>query len=80
MDWLTSMGDSAISPANQLKDTVTVNPDGTLTTGGTTSMSGFTIIAAVSMQAALSIAKDCTFLDIDGSLEVSELVEMPGQK
>ena len=80
MDWLASLGDSAVSPANPLKDTTTVNSDGTVTTGGTTTMSGFTIIEADSMEAALSIAKACPFLDIGGSLEVSELVEMPGQK
>ena len=43
-------------------------------------MSGYTIIEADSMDAALSIAKVCPFLDIGGSLEVSELVEMPGHK
>ena len=30
-----------------------------------------------SPEAALSIAKACPFLDIGGSLEVSELVKMP---
>ena len=43
-------------------------------------MSGYTIIKAGSMEAVLSIAKACPFLDIGGSLEVSELVEMPSQK
>ncbi len=77
--WLSSLGDSAVSPANPLKDTSTVNSDGTVTTGSITSMSGFTIIEADSMEAALLIAKACPFLDIGGSLEVSELIEMPGQ-
>ena len=80
MDWLSSLGDSAVSPANPLKNTSTVNSDGTVTTGGTTTMSGYTIIEADSMEAALSTAKACPFLDIGGSLEVSELVEMPSQK
>ena len=80
MDWISSLGDSAVSPANPLKNTTTVNPDGTVTSGGTTTMSGYTIVAADSMEAALSIAKACPFLDIGGSLEVSELVEMPSQK
>ena len=80
MDWLSSLGASAVSPANPFKDTHTVNADGTVTTGSTTSMSGYTIIEADSMDAALSIAKACPFLDIGGSLEVSELAEMPGQK
>ena len=77
-EWLSSLGDSAVSPANPLKDTSTVNPDGTVTTGGTTTMSGYTIIEADSMESALSIAKACPFLDIGGSLEVSELMQMPG--
>jgi hypothetical protein len=80
MDWLSSLGDSAVSPANPLKNTSTVNSDGAVVTGGATSMSGFTIIEADSMEAALLIAKACPFLDIGGSLEVSELIEMPGQK
>ena len=76
-EWLSSLGGSAVSPANPLKDTSTVNPDGTVTNGSTTSMSGYTIIKAESMDAALSIAKACPFLDIGGSLEVSELMQMP---
>ncbi|RZV48575.1 MAG: hypothetical protein EX270_13685 [Pseudomonadales bacterium] len=79
MAWLSSLGDSVISPANPLKNTSTVNADGTVNTGGVTKMSGYTIVEADSMEAALTIAKDCPFLDIGGSLEVSELVEMPGQ-
>ena len=80
MDWLSSLVDSVISPANPLKNTSTINPDGTTSTGGATTMSGYTVIEADSMEAALSIAKVCPFLDIGGSLEVSELVEMPGNK
>lgn len=77
-EWLSSLGDSVVSPANPLKNTSTVNSDGTVTKGSTTTMSGYTIIETDSMESALSIAKDCPFLDIGGSLEVSELAEMPG--
>ena len=79
-NWLSSLGDAAVSPANPLKNTSTVNPDGTVAAGGTTSMSGYTIVEADSMEAALSIAKSCPFLDVGGSLEVSELVRMPTGK
>ncbi len=78
MEWLSSLGDAAISPANPLKNTHTVNPDGSVSAGGTSSMSGFTIINTNSMDEALKIARSCPFLDIGGSLEVSELVTMPG--
>ena len=80
MEWLASLGDAAVSPANPIKNTSTVNPDGTVSTGGTTSMSGFTTVEADSMDAALLMAKACPFLDIGGSLEVSELMQMPGNK
>jgi hypothetical protein len=80
MDWLSSLGDAVMSPANPLKDTCTVNPDGAVTSGGTTSMSGYTIIETDSMEAALTMARACPFLEIGGSLEVSELIEMQGQK
>lgn len=77
MEWLSSLGDAVVSPANPLKNTNTINSDGTVTAGGTTSMSGYTIVEAESIDAALVMAKACPFLDIGGSLEVSELVEMP---
>ena len=78
MAWLSSLGDAAVSPANPLKDTRTVTPDGTVASGGTTTMSGFTIIEADLMNEAVTVAKACPFLDIGGSLEVSELMQMPG--
>ena len=76
-EWLSAMGDSAVSPANPLKNTSTVNPDGSVTAGSATSMSGYTIVEVDSMDKALEIAKTCPFLDIGGSLEVSELMQMP---
>jgi hypothetical protein len=83
MAWLASLGESAISPANPLANTHTVDSQGEVTSAGTTGMSatgtsGFTIIEVESMDAALSAAKGCPFLEIGGSLEVSELMQMPG--
>jgi len=76
--WLASLGDAAVSPMNPFKNTHTVSPDGTVTSESTTAMSGYTVIEAESMEAALEHAKACPFLDINGSLEVSELVQMSG--
>ncbi len=80
MQWLESLGEAAVSPANPLQNTTTVNPDGSITAGGSTSMSGYTVVEAESMQAALAMAQSCPFLDINGSLEVSELMPMPAGK
>ena len=75
-EWLSSLGNAAISPANPIKNTHTVAADGSVTATGTTSMSGYTIVEAGSLEAALEMAKACPFLDIGGSLEVSELIQM----
>ncbi len=77
MEWIASLGDFVISPANPLMNTHTVNSDGTVSESGKTTMSGYTIIAANSMDEALAVAKSCPFLEIGGSLEVSELMQMP---
>ena len=80
MEWLASLGDAVLSPMMPLKDTSTVSSDGTLSKGGSSAMSGFSIISADSIDDALAMAKACPFLEIGGSLEVSELMQMPAQK
>ena len=79
MEWISSLGENAVSPMNPFKNTQTISPDGTAAIGSLTKMSGFTIINAESMDAALSVAKSCPFLEIGGTLEVSELMQMPGK-
>ncbi|MFO7603054.1 MAG: YciI family protein [Gammaproteobacteria bacterium] len=79
MQWLSSLGDAVVIPTIPLKDTNTVGSDGTVREGGSSSMSGFSIIKADSMEAALAIAQACPFLEIGGSLEVSELMQVSMQ-
>jgi hypothetical protein len=74
--WLESLGDSVVSPAIPFKDTHTVHPDGKVEPGTTTVMSGLSILRFGSMQEAVAAAQSCPFLKINGTLEVSELVEM----
>ena len=74
--WLSSLGDAVISPAIPFKDTHTVQPDGTAAPGSTTAMSGLSIIKMASMDDALKAAESCPFLEINGTLEISEMIEM----
>jgi hypothetical protein len=76
-EWLSSLKNSIVSPANPIKNTNTINSDGTVTAASTTLMSGYTIIKTDSMEAALKIAKACPFLEMGGKIEVSELIHMP---
>lgn len=75
-DWLRALGDAVISPAVPFKNTHTIESDGTTGAGTTSMMSGFSIIQLNSMQDALKAAKVCPFLEINGTLEVSEMIEM----
>jgi len=74
--WLVSLGGAVVSPAIPFKDTHTVHPDSTVEPGTTSAMSGMSIINAESMDAAIKIAQSCPFLEINGTLEISEMIEM----
>lgn len=76
--WLTSLGDAVVSPAVPFKDTHTVQADGTVSPGTMTAISGLSIIRMGTMQEAIAAAQACPFLEINGVLEVSELIEMSG--
>jgi len=77
--WLSSLGDAVVSPAIPFKDTHTVHPDGTTEAGTTSAMSGLSIIRMPSMDEALSVAKSCPFLEINGTLEISEMIDMSSE-
>ena len=76
--WLQGLGDAVVSPAVPFKDTHTVRPDGSAEAGSTTAVSGLSILRMDTMQQALEAAKNCPFLEIGGTLEVSEMIEMTG--
>lgn len=77
-NWLVSLGDTIVSAANPLKDTHVIHPDGEVEAGSTTAMSGFSVIEAESIEAAVKISQTCPFQKIGGTLEVSELIQMNG--
>ncbi len=76
--WLASLGDAVVSPAIPFRDTHTVQADGTTSPGSMTAMSGLSILRLSSMEEALAAAQSCPFLEINGALEVSEMIEMSG--
>lgn len=74
--WLEALGSRAISPANPFKETHTISSGGNVMKGSETGMSGFTIIEAKDIKQAIIDAQTCPFLSIEGTLEVSQLVDM----
>lgn len=76
--WMMSLGDAVVSPAVPFKDTHTLRANGSISEGSISAMSGMTILRMDSLQQALAAAKSCPFLEINGTLEVSEMIEMAG--
>jgi uncharacterized protein YciI len=79
VEWLKSIEDVLVIPSIPLKDTNTVSSNGAIKEGSTCAMSGFTVMKADSMEDALAIAQACPFLEIGGSLEVSEMMQLTRQ-
>ena len=75
-EWLGSLGDAALKPMVPFKNSHTVHSNGSVSQGSSVAMSGHTIIQAESIEQAIEWARSCPFLDINGSLEVAELVQM----
>ena len=56
---------------------MTVGPDGITDGGGPNPLSGFTIVEADDMAAALEMAGRCPHVDIGGTIEVAPALDMP---
>lgn len=75
--WLADLGDKALEPANPLGQSKTVTSDG-VTEGAPNAMSGYTVVEAEDIDAALVVAQNCPFLDTGGTLHLGQIMQMPG--
>ncbi len=73
--WVDGLGDAAVNPGSPLGMSKTVSSDGVSDDGGSNPLSGFSIVKADSMDAALEMAKGCPHLE-HGTIEVAEVLEM----
>ncbi len=73
--WMGGLGDAMVNPGNPVGMSKTVSSGGVSDDGGSNPLSGFSIVKADSMDAALEMAKGCPYLDI-GTIEVAEAMEM----
>ncbi|MBL1419503.1 MAG: hypothetical protein COC24_003240 [Alphaproteobacteria bacterium] len=75
--WMTKLGDAIVSPGSPLGQSSTVLASGNVeANGGSNPLSGFTIIQATNLQAALKLTNDCPILESQGTIEVAEMVSM----
>ena len=74
MAWIGGLGDAVVNPGTPLGASKIVRSGGVSDEGGA-KLTGFSIVKAVSMDAALEIAKTCPYLEI-GPIEVAEVMGM----
>src|SRR5216684_6826521 len=72
--WVDGLGDRMVNPGMPLGQGKLVSPDG-VSERGPNHLTGFSIVLADNMGAALDIAQRCPFLEI-GTIEVAEAMEM----
>jgi len=73
--WIGDLGDAVVNPGTPLGKSRTVSSGGVSDDGGPDPLTGFSVVKADSMDAALEMAKACPFLDF-GTIEVAEMMEM----
>jgi len=75
-EWVTSLGDKVINPGTPLMNSKLVTSNDVTDDKGSNTMNGFAIITAEDMDSALAIAKEDPFLQMNGTIRVSEMMEM----
>ena len=73
--WVKDLGDAWVNPGTPLGRPKTVSASGVSDDNGAHRLTGFAIVKADSMDAALVLAKGCPFLE-HGTIDVAETMDM----
>lgn len=73
--WLGDLGDAVVNPGTPLGTSVIISSEGVSEDARPDRLTGFSIVKADNLDAAVAIAKECPFLDM-GTLEVAEIKQM----
>ncbi len=73
--WVGGLGDAVVNPGTPLGKSKTVSSGGVSDDGGSNPLSGFSIVKADSIDAAVELAKGCPHLE-HGTIDVSETMDM----
>ena len=73
--WIGGLGDAMVNPGTPLRKSKTVSSGGVSDYAGSNRLTGFSIVKAEGMDAALEMAKGCPHLE-HGTVEVAEAMAM----
>jgi hypothetical protein len=74
--WLGGLGDAVVNPGNPFGGSASIAPDGGVSDGGRSALTGFSIIKTDSLDAATTLSKDCPIFSGGGAVEVYETLDM----
>ncbi len=74
--WSAGLGDAVVDPGMPFSGSKTVSADGVADDGGANPLSGITIVQAETMEEAVEMAKPCPHIDIGGTIEVAQAMDM----
>lgn len=74
--WFGQLGSALADGGNPTSQGKTINPDGSVTGDGRPSVSGYSIISADGLDAAIRLAKGCPVLQGGASIEVCETFDV----
>lgn len=76
-DWMGAVGAALVVPGAPVGKSWTIDLKGAREGGGANPVSGYSVLEAVDLQAALELAKGCPQAsDPSGSIEVAEMMQM----
>ena len=74
--WSAGLGDAVVDPGMPVGPSKTVSANGVTDDGGSNPLSGITILQAETMEEVLAMAKSCPHVDMGGTIEVAQAMDM----
>lgn len=72
MAWFGALGDAVVDGGNPFGPSASIAPDGTSSAGAGAALTGYSILRADSLEAAIELARGCPQLAAGGTVEVYE--------
>jgi hypothetical protein len=72
--WMSGLGGNLTDAGNPFAASTTVASDGSVSEGGTSGLTGYSVITADSLHAATTAVKGCPVLSSGGAVEVYEVL------
>jgi len=72
--WFGQLGSALVNPGAPTGTAKTVGAGGSISDGGSRGLTGYSVVAADSLDAAVELAKGCPVLETGGAVDVYEAI------